>query len=286
MKMTESQMTDTQTPEVKERLEVLRRIAERGLALAVKEQHSSFTDLFQHMLNEKALLERALTNSAPSKIVRDYVIAEHSKLHGANRVGTVEGCGICYEISGWLNAGPVARGDTGNELKAGTQEARISPSTVGSTAGENPVTRSNSPAEPAAPSGVERDCTCSLDDDPPRPCPRKFAYHECMRAALSREKAAREAAEQKAQEIIATHQSIMRNHDEMFAQYIDSNNALHRELAAANRRAEEMERALGQASFCLRELLPNDKDAQLTVQMIEKTRSATEGKDASPGARE
>lgn len=29
-----------------------------------------------------------------------------------------------------------------------------------------------------------RSCTCNPDDDPPRPCPQKFAYHECMRAAL------------------------------------------------------------------------------------------------------
>ena len=30
-----------------------------------------------------------------------------------------------------------------------------------------------------------RPCTCHSDDDPPVPCPRKFAYHECMKAALA-----------------------------------------------------------------------------------------------------
>jgi deoxyadenosine/deoxycytidine kinase len=32
--------------------DILRRIAERGRSLAVKEKHSDFTDLFQHMLDE------------------------------------------------------------------------------------------------------------------------------------------------------------------------------------------------------------------------------------------
>lgn len=29
----------------------------------------------------------------------------------------------------------------------------------------------------------KRDCTCHPDDNPPRPCPQKFAYSECMKAA-------------------------------------------------------------------------------------------------------
>ena len=32
--------------------DILRRIAERGLAMAVKEKHSRFVDMFQHMLDE------------------------------------------------------------------------------------------------------------------------------------------------------------------------------------------------------------------------------------------
>lgn len=31
----------------------------------------------------------------------------------------------------------------------------------------------------------ERGCTCHGDDEPPRPCPQKFAYTECLKAALS-----------------------------------------------------------------------------------------------------
>ena len=34
-------------------------------------------------------------------------------------------------------------------------------------------------------SETPRPCTCHPDDDPPAPCPQKFAYHECMRAALA-----------------------------------------------------------------------------------------------------
>lgn len=28
----------------------------------------------------------------------------------------------------------------------------------------------------------DRACTCHPDDNPPRPCPRRFAYTECVRA--------------------------------------------------------------------------------------------------------
>jgi hypothetical protein len=28
-----------------------------------------------------------------------------------------------------------------------------------------------------------RRCTCHPDDNPPRPCPRRYALHECMAAA-------------------------------------------------------------------------------------------------------
>lgn len=44
-------------PYVLEQLEILRRIADRGLSLAVNNKQSYFTDLFQHFLNELALLE-------------------------------------------------------------------------------------------------------------------------------------------------------------------------------------------------------------------------------------
>ena len=30
-----------------------------------------------------------------------------------------------------------------------------------------------------------RPCTCHHDDDPPRPCPRKYALSECRHAALT-----------------------------------------------------------------------------------------------------
>lgn len=30
----------------------------------------------------------------------------------------------------------------------------------------------------------KRACTCHPGDNPPRPCPRKFAYSECVAAAL------------------------------------------------------------------------------------------------------
>ncbi len=33
-------------------LVVIRRIADRGLSLAVKEKHTHFTDVFQHLLDE------------------------------------------------------------------------------------------------------------------------------------------------------------------------------------------------------------------------------------------
>lgn len=51
-------------PEVAERLEILRRICERGLARSVPMGYDAgdagAVDLFQHMLNELALLEKAL----------------------------------------------------------------------------------------------------------------------------------------------------------------------------------------------------------------------------------
>lgn len=31
-----------------------------------------------------------------------------------------------------------------------------------------------------------RTCTCHPDDNPPRPCPRKYALHECRDAELAR----------------------------------------------------------------------------------------------------
>lgn len=31
----------------------------------------------------------------------------------------------------------------------------------------------------------ERPCTCHLDDDPPKPCPKKYALEECRKAAAS-----------------------------------------------------------------------------------------------------
>lgn len=31
-----------------------------------------------------------------------------------------------------------------------------------------------------------RTCTCHPDDNPPRPCPRKYALHECRDAELTR----------------------------------------------------------------------------------------------------
>lgn len=47
-------------------------------------------------------------------------------------------------------------------------------------------------------------------------------------------------------------------------------NQLEHELASAERRITDMAGALGQASFCLRELLPNDEDAQMTVRIIDR----------------
>jgi len=34
--------------------------------------------------------------------------------------------------------------------------------------------------------GGSRKCTCHPDDNPPRPCPRRFAFSECVKAAKSR----------------------------------------------------------------------------------------------------
>jgi hypothetical protein len=49
------------------------------------------------------------------------------------------------------------------------------------------------PALASAPSGGAvdaRECTCHPDDNPPRPCPRKFAYNECVAAARELDRAA------------------------------------------------------------------------------------------------
>ena len=58
-------------------------------------------------------------------------------------------------------AAPKARGSETSQLEAGT------------------------PAS-AVPAGLPEDCTCHPDDTPPRPCPRKYAYSECMRAHVAR----------------------------------------------------------------------------------------------------
>lgn len=52
------------------------------------------------------------------------------------------------------------------------------------------------------------------------------------------------------------------------AQWYDHSAQLERELIASAERCKVMESALNQASFCLRELLPNDSDAQMTVRLI------------------
>lgn len=41
----------------------------------------------------------------------------------------------------------------------------------------------------------DRPCTCHPDDNPPRPCPRKYALEECRRAALSTHQLAAQNAE-------------------------------------------------------------------------------------------
>lgn len=33
----------------------------------------------------------------------------------------------------------------------------------------------------------KRTCTCHPDDNPPFPCPRRYAYNECIKAALAEE---------------------------------------------------------------------------------------------------
>jgi len=32
----------------------------------------------------------------------------------------------------------------------------------------------------------DRPCTCHPDDNPPRPCPKRYAYSECVKAAEAR----------------------------------------------------------------------------------------------------
>lgn len=51
------------------------------------------------------------------------------------------------------------------------------------------------PATDAA--ATPRDCTCHPDDNPPRPCPQRFAYSECVAAATPLMQAA-----QKAQQVV------------------------------------------------------------------------------------
>jgi hypothetical protein len=61
--------------------------------------------------------------------------------------------------------------------------------------------------------------------------PNDAAMHELFtKLAAEREKSA---------ELERTHKSIMKNHDEMFAEYITSNNSLHRQLEQS---AAELER--------------------------------------------
>lgn len=49
------------TPTVVERLEILRRVAESAQRTAVRRADSQYTDVFQHWLNELALLKKDLT---------------------------------------------------------------------------------------------------------------------------------------------------------------------------------------------------------------------------------
>lgn len=50
------------TPEVEDRLDVLRRIGERGRTLALDEA-PQLVDLFQHFLDELELLKKALSST-------------------------------------------------------------------------------------------------------------------------------------------------------------------------------------------------------------------------------
>ena len=46
------------------------------------------------------------------------------------------------------------------------------------------TTPSETPPRKAMSDKMPRPCACHPDDNPPVPCPQKFAYSECMRAAL------------------------------------------------------------------------------------------------------
>lgn len=48
------------TPNVNERLEILRRIAERGISYGQHCEYTRVVDLFQHMLDELARLKKEL----------------------------------------------------------------------------------------------------------------------------------------------------------------------------------------------------------------------------------
>ena len=47
-------------------------------------------------------------------------------------------------------------------------------------------------------SGDSRSCTCHPDDNPPQPCPRQYAYSQCVAFAAGRQQAEAEIAELKA----------------------------------------------------------------------------------------
>jgi predicted RNase H-like nuclease (RuvC/YqgF family) len=68
-------------------------------------------------------------------------------------------------------------------------------------------------------------------------------YADSLRARLQEEIAKNERFEE-------THKSIMRNHDEMFAEYIASNNALHRQVEEEIAKREEVERERDDARKC------------------------------------
>lgn len=64
----------------------------------------------------------------------------------------------------------------------------------------------------------------------------------------------------------------------------EENDYLRGKLAAALSSRDGLVEALQQASFCLRTLLPNDSDAQLTVRMLDKALAAPSESNAEPPA--
>jgi hypothetical protein len=75
-------------------------------------------------------------------------------------------CGVCGRQKPWLAAGNVAQSKESDEKDLATFCNLLD-------------TLSDSQSD----KGDSRHCTCHPDDDPPVPCPKKYAFRECMQAA-------------------------------------------------------------------------------------------------------